>query len=201
MALHIVPLASRCGVWASPAELCRPKFSPSAKSAKGMTVLPGAGPGKKGRGRGARGPSDAYNAVATYARRGAIRAAASRSARGRSRTRMITPPKGSASRSPVAAVGDAFALSFLSRHKEKAMKKLIATPVAPSRWRVAFIAMKKKDPASVSGIPGIGALLPNSSLVPEKWRGTCSPAWLDAAVWGTAGAAAGYYLLAGKKLF
>lgn len=66
---------------------------------------------------------------------------------------------------------------------------------------VAYLAWKKKnDPASVSGIPGIGALLPNNSLVPEKWRGQCSPVWLDAAVWGLAGAGLGYYGLAGKKL-
>ena len=65
---------------------------------------------------------------------------------------------------------------------------------------IAYIAMKKKDGTSVAGIPGIGALLPSSSLVPEKWRGQCSPVWLDAGVWGLAGAALGYYGLAGKKL-
>lgn len=65
---------------------------------------------------------------------------------------------------------------------------------------VAWFAYNKKNAASVSGIPGIGALLPNNTLVPEKWRGQCSPAWMDAALWGTAGAALGYYGLAGKRL-
>lgn len=66
---------------------------------------------------------------------------------------------------------------------------------------VAWFAYNKKGGASVAGIPGIGALLPNSTLLPEKYRGQCSPVWADAAVWGLAGAAAGYYGLAGKKLF
>ncbi len=65
---------------------------------------------------------------------------------------------------------------------------------------VAWYLTKKKDPNSVSGIPGIGAILPNISLVPEKYRGQPSPLWLDAALWGGLGAAAGYYGLAGKKL-
>jgi hypothetical protein len=66
---------------------------------------------------------------------------------------------------------------------------------------VAWFAYNKKNAAgTVSGIPGIGALLPSNSLVPEKWRGQCSPAWMDAALWGSAGAALGYYGLAGKKL-
>lgn len=67
---------------------------------------------------------------------------------------------------------------------------------------VAYVAFKKPGTAAatVSGIPGIGALLPSSSLVPEKYRGQCSPVWMDAAVWGALGAAAGYYGLAGKKL-
>lgn len=70
----------------------------------------------------------------------------------------------------------------------------------------AYFLTKKKDGSTVSGfpgisgIPGIGALLPSNSLVPEKYRGTCSPVWLDAALWGGLGAAAGYYGLAGKKL-
>lgn len=64
----------------------------------------------------------------------------------------------------------------------------------------AWYITKKKDGATVSGIPGVGAVLPNLSLVPEKYRGACSPAWLDAALWGGLGAAAGYYGLAGKKL-
>lgn len=67
---------------------------------------------------------------------------------------------------------------------------------------VAYVAFKKPDAAgAVAGIPGIGALLPTSSMIPEKWRGQCSPVWMDAAVWGALGAAAGYYGLAGKKLF
>ena len=65
---------------------------------------------------------------------------------------------------------------------------------------VAWYLTKKKDPNSVSGIPGIGAILPNNSLIPEKYRGQCTPAWLDVALWGSLGAAAGYYGLAGKKL-
>lgn len=65
---------------------------------------------------------------------------------------------------------------------------------------IAWFAYSKKNAASVAGIPGIGALLPSSSFVPEKWRGQCSPAWMDAALWGSAGAALGYYGLAGKKL-
>lgn len=64
----------------------------------------------------------------------------------------------------------------------------------------AWYLTKKKDGSTVSGIPGIGAILPNNSLVPEKYRGACSPAWLDAALWGGVGLAAGYYGLAGKKL-
>lgn len=63
---------------------------------------------------------------------------------------------------------------------------------------VALLVMKKKDGATVSGIPGVGALLPNSSWVPEKWRGQPSPVWLDAALWGTAGVLAAPYI---KKLF
>lgn len=65
----------------------------------------------------------------------------------------------------------------------------------------AWYLTQKKPGSSVSGIPGIGAILPNNSLVPEKYRGACSPVWLDAALWGGLGAAAGYYGLAGKKLF
>lgn len=66
---------------------------------------------------------------------------------------------------------------------------------------VAWYLTKKKDPnASVSGIPGIGAILPTNSLIPEKYRGQCSPAWLDAALWGSVGLGLGYYGLAGKKL-
>jgi hypothetical protein len=64
----------------------------------------------------------------------------------------------------------------------------------------AYFLTKKKDGSTVSGIPGIGAILPNISLVPEKYRGQPSPLWLDAALWGSLGAAAGYYGLAGKKL-
>jgi hypothetical protein len=68
---------------------------------------------------------------------------------------------------------------------------------------VAYVAFKKPGSAAaaVAGIPGVGALLPNSTFLPEKYRGQCSPVWMDAAVWGLAGAAAGYYGLAGKKLF
>lgn len=66
---------------------------------------------------------------------------------------------------------------------------------------IAFVAFRKKEPGAVSGIPGVGAVLPNNSLVPEKWRGQCSPAWLDAALWGSGGMLVGYSLLAGKKLF
>lgn len=65
----------------------------------------------------------------------------------------------------------------------------------------AYYLTKKKDgTGAVAGIPGIGAILPNNSLVPEKYRGACSPVWLDAALWGGLGAAAGYFGLAGKKL-
>lgn len=70
---------------------------------------------------------------------------------------------------------------------------------------VAYLAYKKPAGASVSGIPGVGALLPSTgpvaSLLPEKWKGQPTPLWLDAALWGSLGAAAGYYGLAGKKLF
>lgn len=59
---------------------------------------------------------------------------------------------------------------------------------------------KKPGAAGVSGIPGIGAIFPNNSLVPERYRGACTPAWVDAALWGSAGLAAGYYGLAGRKL-
>ncbi|HEV8548576.1 MAG TPA: hypothetical protein VGQ57_06100, partial [Polyangiaceae bacterium] len=55
----------------------------------------------------------------------------------------------------------------------------------------AWYLTKKKDGTSVSGIPGIGAILPTNSLVPEKYRGACSPVWLDAALWGGVGLAAG----------
>jgi hypothetical protein len=71
---------------------------------------------------------------------------------------------------------------------------------------VAYVAYNKKPggAASVSGIPGVGALLPSTgtvaNLLPEKWRGQPTPLWLDAALWGSLGAAAGYYGLAGKKL-
>lgn len=76
---------------------------------------------------------------------------------------------------------------------------LLAAGVAGT---VAWLAYNRKQGGtSVSGIPGIGALLPNNSLVPEKWRGQCSPAWMDAAVWGGAGLLTGYTVLAGKKLF
>lgn len=66
----------------------------------------------------------------------------------------------------------------------------------------AYYLTKKKDGSAtgVAGIPGIGAILPTNSLIPEKYRGACSPLWLDAALWGGLGAAAGYYGLAGKKL-
>mgnify|MGYP001619171836 CR=1 FL=1 len=64
----------------------------------------------------------------------------------------------------------------------------------------AYLLTKKKDGTAVSGIPGIGAILPTNSLVPEKYRGICSPVWLDAALWGGAGLLAGYYGMAGKKL-
>lgn len=72
---------------------------------------------------------------------------------------------------------------------------------AAAAGAVAYVATKKKDPNSVAGIPGIGALLPSNSLVPEKWRGQCSPLWLDASLWGAIGMGLGYYGLAGKKLF
>lgn len=65
---------------------------------------------------------------------------------------------------------------------------------------VAYLATRKKDGTTVAGFPGIGAVLPTSNLIPEKWRGQCSPVWFDAAVWGGLGLAAGYYGLAGKKL-
>ena len=57
-----------------------------------------------------------------------------------------------------------------------------------------------KKPGGIAGIPGIGAIFPSNSLVPERYRGACTPAWLDAALWGGAGLAAGYYGLAGRKL-
>lgn len=63
-----------------------------------------------------------------------------------------------------------------------------------------YYLTKKKADGTVAGIPGIGAILPTNSLIPEKYRGACSPLWLDAALWGGLGAAAGYYGLAGKKL-
>lgn len=67
---------------------------------------------------------------------------------------------------------------------------------------IAYYATKKPA-TTVSGIPGVGALLPSTgpiaSLLPEKWKGQPSPVWLDAALWGTVGAALGYYGLAGKK--
>lgn len=58
----------------------------------------------------------------------------------------------------------------------------------------------KNKPGAVAGIPGIGAIFPSNSLVPERYRGACTPAWLDAALWGGAGLAAGFYGLAGRKL-
>lgn len=61
---------------------------------------------------------------------------------------------------------------------------------------VAYWAWSKKNNPSVSGIPGVGALLPSNSLIPEKWRGQCSPALMDAALWGGAGLVLGRY---GKK--
>lgn len=64
----------------------------------------------------------------------------------------------------------------------------------------AYYLTKKKDGSTVSGIPGIGAVLPNISLLPEKYRGACSPVWADAVLWGGAGLLAGYYGWAGKKL-
>jgi hypothetical protein len=71
---------------------------------------------------------------------------------------------------------------------------------------VAYLAMKKPSTASsVSGIPGVGALLPSTGplakLIPDSMKGQPSPVWLDAAVWGGLGLAAGYYGLAGRKLF
>ena len=68
---------------------------------------------------------------------------------------------------------------------------------------VAYIAYNKKSSAaSVSGIPGVGALLPSTgpiaNLLPEKWRGQPTPVWADALLWGGLGAAAGYYGLAKK---
>jgi hypothetical protein len=70
----------------------------------------------------------------------------------------------------------------------------------------ALYLMKKKNETAVVGVPGIGcssvgALLPTASIVPERYRGQCSPLWFDAGVWGAVGAAVGYYGLAGKKLF
>lgn len=63
---------------------------------------------------------------------------------------------------------------------------------------VAFLAMKKKDGATVSGIPGVGAVLPNATWMPEKWRGQPTQWWMDAALWGTAGVLAAPYV---KRLF
>ena len=40
-----------------------------------------------------------------------------------------------------------------------------------SRVGIEADLTKKKDGTTVSGIPGIGAILPNASLVPEKYRG------------------------------
>ena len=59
---------------------------------------------------------------------------------------------------------------------------------------VALVALKKKDGTTVSGIPGVGAVLPTSSWVPEKWRGQPTPLWLDAAFWGGVGLLAAPYL-------
>lgn len=69
---------------------------------------------------------------------------------------------------------------------------------------VAYLAHQKKSGTTVSGVPGIGALLPStgplSAIIPKSMQGQPSPVWLDAAVWGLGGAALGYYGLAGKKL-
>lgn len=70
---------------------------------------------------------------------------------------------------------------------------------------VAYLVTKKPASPSVSGIPGVGALLPSTGplakLLPDSMKGQPSPVWMDALVWGGLGAAAGYYGLAGKKLF
>lgn len=69
-----------------------------------------------------------------------------------------------------------------------------------------YYLYKKNKEATVSGVPGImgvpgiGATLPNHSLVPASLRGQCSPWYMDAALWGAAGTALGYYVLGGKKL-
>lgn len=68
---------------------------------------------------------------------------------------------------------------------------------------VAWLIHKKKQNPTVSGMPGIGALLPStgplSAIIPKSLQGQPSPAWLDATVWGLLGAGLGYYGLAGKK--
>lgn len=63
---------------------------------------------------------------------------------------------------------------------------------------VAWYAYSKKNAAgsTVSGIPGVGATLPNWSIVPEAWRGKASPVLADAVVWGAAGYGLAKY---GKK--
>jgi hypothetical protein len=83
----------------------------------------------------------------------------------------------------------------MARRKKSNNTLLLAGAVGLGAW---YLTQKK--PGAVAGIPGIGAIFPNNSLVPERYRGACTPAWVDAALWGGAGLAAGYYGLAGRKL-
>lgn len=64
----------------------------------------------------------------------------------------------------------------------------------------AYYFTRKKTPSVSGHYPGVGAMMPTASLVPAGLRGKCSPVYLDAALWGSLGTAAGYFLLAGKKL-
>lgn len=84
--------------------------------------------------------------------------------------------------------------------KKKDQKLLLIAAAAGGAFY--FWQKKKKETPSVSGygaVPGIGATLPDYSIVPASMRGKCSPWWMDAGVWGLAGAALGYYGLAKKK--
>lgn len=82
---------------------------------------------------------------------------------------------------------------------KKKDKNLLLLAAAGGAGYFAYTKMKK--PTVVSGnYPGVGAMMPNASLVPAAWRGKCSPVVADAALWGSLGTAVGYFLLAGKKL-
>lgn len=84
---------------------------------------------------------------------------------------------------------------------KKDTKNLLMLAGAGVGGYLLYTKVIKKDEGApaTAGVPGIGMTMPNSSLVPTRFRGQPSPWWFDAALWGSLGAAAGYYGLAGKK--